>query len=211
MVLVTWAWDSLEETLHRPTRPHANKTASNLNCLAIRCASSAMNTREADKGVAFEVTHPPSRSRFLRFIHRKSNFYRIHLFVFAITPLICGGIFCGVNGESPIRSTAPLLQPCAGEYRVSLIDALFLTYSSMTVTGLSTINLSTTTPLQQFILFALMLLGDVVRHQLPHPRVLRGSVMLSFRRLRYLSLWCSSGSGELTLDYQRPSLIWYLI
>lgn len=49
-----------------------------------------------------------------------------------------------------------------GEFPVPYIDALFLTYSSMTVTGLSTVNLSTTTPFQQSVLFVLMLLGDVV-------------------------------------------------
>jgi hypothetical protein len=67
----------------------------------------------------------------------------------------------------------------------------------MTVTGLSTVNLSTTTPLQQFILFALMLLGDVVR-LIVDSHVLHSAMKISFFRLRYLLLWCSCGSGELT-------------
>ncbi|KAF8301443.1 TrkH-domain-containing protein [Clavulina sp. PMI_390] len=81
----------------------------------------------------------------LRFIYREGNFYRIHLFFFTVVPLIASGIFYGANGKYP----------------VAYVDALFLTYSSMTVTGLSTVNLSTTTPFQQSILLVLMLCGDI--------------------------------------------------
>lgn len=106
-----------------------------------------------------------SRNPILRFIHRESNFFRIHLFYFTIVPLITSGIFYGANGELLTVTFTSLiisLLRTPGEYPVAYIDALFLTYSSMTVTGLSTINLSTTTPFQQSILFVLMLFGDVV-------------------------------------------------
>lgn len=63
----------------------------------------------------------------------------------------------------PLDFSLIVLNQLEGEYPVAYIDALFLTYSAMTVTGLSTVNLSTTTPFQQAILFFLMLLGDVVR------------------------------------------------
>lgn len=59
--------------------------------------------------------------------------------------------------------------PNLGEYPVAYIDALFLTYSAMTVTGLSTVNLSTITPFQQFLLFFLMLIGDVVSRKIRSP------------------------------------------
>jgi hypothetical protein len=45
---------------------------------------------------------------------------------------------------------------------VAFIDALFLCYSALTVTGLSTVNLSTLTVFQQAILYVLMGVGNVV-------------------------------------------------
>jgi hypothetical protein len=65
------------------------------------------------------------------------NFYRIHLTFFTLHPLIWSGIFYGANGRYPVR----------------YIDALFLCFSAQTVTGLSTVNLSSLTGFQQFILF----------------------------------------------------------
>jgi hypothetical protein len=65
------------------------------------------------------------------------NFYRIHLTFFTVHPLIWSGIFYAVNGR----------------YKVSYIDSLFLCFSAQTVTGLSSLNLSTLTGFQQFILF----------------------------------------------------------
>jgi len=43
------------------------------------------------------------------------------------------------------------------------IDCLFLCYSASTVTGLSTVNLSTCTGFQQALLFIQMALGNMVR------------------------------------------------
>jgi hypothetical protein len=60
-------------------------------------------------------------------------------------PLIFSGIFYASNGRFHIQFT----------------DTLFLCYSAMTDTGLSTVNLSTLTVWQQVILFLLMMLVSV--------------------------------------------------
>ncbi|EAU87693.2 hypothetical protein CC1G_08729 [Coprinopsis cinerea okayama7 len=73
------------------------------------------------------------------------NFYRIHLTAFTFIPLITSGVFYASNGR----------------FRISYLDSLFLCYSAMTVTGLSTVNLSTLTPWQQVILYLLMIVGDI--------------------------------------------------
>lgn len=77
----------------------------------------------------------------------ESNFFRIHVTVFTITPLIFSGIFFACNGQ----------------FHIAYIDSLFMCYSAMTTTGLTTINLSSLTGWQQAILFILMLAGDLVR------------------------------------------------
>ncbi|KAI0761664.1 TrkH-domain-containing protein [Trametes elegans] len=84
-------------------------------------------------------------ARVRQWFEEEANFFRIHLTFFTFTPLIAAGIFYGVNGE----------------YHIPFLDALFLCYSALTVTGLSTVNLSTLTVLQQVILFVLMIMGDV--------------------------------------------------
>ncbi|PWN32407.1 uncharacterized protein FA14DRAFT_127218 [Meira miltonrushii] len=72
------------------------------------------------------------------------NFYRIHLLVFTFTPLIFAGIFYASNTN-----------------QIAFIDCLFLCVSAMTVTGLATINVSTSTAWQQAILFFLMAIGNI--------------------------------------------------
>ncbi|KIY48549.1 TrkH-domain-containing protein [Fistulina hepatica ATCC 64428] len=72
------------------------------------------------------------------------NFFRIHLICFIFIPLISAAIFYASNGE----------------YHIAFIDALFMCYSAMTVTGLATVNLSTLTGFQQAMLYVLMLIGD---------------------------------------------------
>ena len=79
----------------------------------------------------------------------RPNFYRLHLAYFVITILITSAIFYGANTSG------------AGNEPVRYIDALFLTASSMTTTGLNTIDLNVLTGYQQSILFVLMLLGDL--------------------------------------------------
>ncbi|KAK0201093.1 potassium transporter [Desarmillaria ectypa] len=73
------------------------------------------------------------------------TFYRIHLAAFIFIPLISSGI----------------LYACNGRFHISYLDSLFLCYSAMTVTGLSTVNLSTATVWQQVMLYLLMMVGDI--------------------------------------------------
>ncbi|KAJ1025198.1 hypothetical protein NDA16_002703 [Ustilago loliicola] len=73
------------------------------------------------------------------------NFFRVHVLVFTFTPLIAAAIFYACNGET----------------HVNLIDCLFVCVSAMTVTGLITINISTTNGGQQAILFFLMCIGNI--------------------------------------------------
>jgi Trk-type K+ transport system membrane component len=77
------------------------------------------------------------------------NFYRVHLLAFTIIPLITSGIMYGANTQ----------------YHISYIDCLFLCTSSMTVTGLASINLSTLSVVQQVILFVQMIIGSTVSGQ----------------------------------------------
>ncbi|KAI0072036.1 TrkH-domain-containing protein [Panus rudis PR-1116 ss-1] len=72
------------------------------------------------------------------------NFYRIHLLVFTITPLVFSVVFWASNGSFHIR----------------FIDALFVCYSAATGTGLVSIDLSSLTALQQAILVVLELTGN---------------------------------------------------
>jgi hypothetical protein len=82
----------------------------------------------------------PLLSRIYRFVVDESTFYRVHLTAFTFIPLIFSAIFYGLNGPSA----------------VGFVDSMFLCYSAMTVTGLTTVNLSTITVLQQLILYFLM-------------------------------------------------------
>ncbi|KAI0719098.1 TrkH-domain-containing protein [Cerioporus squamosus] len=84
-------------------------------------------------------------ARIRQWIEEEVNFFRLHLLFFTLTPLVAAGIFYGVNGE----------------FQIPFIDALFLCYSALTVTGLSTVNLSTLTVFQQVILLVLMAIGNV--------------------------------------------------
>ncbi|KAI0697181.1 cation transport protein-domain-containing protein [Cytidiella melzeri] len=78
-------------------------------------------------------------------LKKELNFFRIHLLCFIFVPLISAAIFYAANGQ----------------FHISFVDALFLCYSAVTVTGLATVNLSTLTVLQQAILFLLMAVGNV--------------------------------------------------
>ncbi|PFH45965.1 hypothetical protein AMATHDRAFT_8427 [Amanita thiersii Skay4041] len=81
----------------------------------------------------------------LNYAIEEINFFRIHLFAFVIIPLIASIIFYASNGR----------------FHVKYVDALFLCYSAMTVTGLTTVNMSTVTAWQQVMLYLLMVLGNV--------------------------------------------------
>ncbi|RSH85304.1 low affinity potassium transporter [Saitozyma podzolica] len=89
----------------------------------------------------------PSKATKLKVLLEKQlNFYRLHLLFFTFTPLILSGVMYGV-------STA---------YHIAYIDCLFLCMSSMTVTGLATVDLSTLSAFQQFILFFQQIIGSLV-------------------------------------------------
>ena len=94
----------------------------------------------------------PALISIVHTLKKELNFFRIHLLCFVFIPLICAGIFVGSNGKYP----------------VDFIDALFLCYSAMTVTGLTTSNVSSLTGWQQGMLWILMLVGNVVRVNLTH-------------------------------------------
>lgn len=79
-------------------------------------------------------------------MQRNLNFFRIHLIIFTITPLLSSLILYLSNGEN----------------RISYIDALFNCVSAMSVCGLATIDLSSLTPWQQVILFLQMCVGSPV-------------------------------------------------
>lgn len=75
------------------------------------------------------------------------NFITLHYAYFIGTCLVSSAIFWG--SSSPGKS-------------VSYTDSLFLVVSAMTLAGLNTINLSELNTFQQFILFALTLLGSAI-------------------------------------------------
>ncbi|SPC67811.1 related to potassium transporter TRK-1 [Ustilago sp. UG-2017b] len=80
-----------------------------------------------------------------RWCGKHLNFFRVHVLVFTFTPLIAAAIFYACNGET----------------HVNFIDCLFVCVSAMTVTGLITIDISTTNGGQQAILFFLMCIGNI--------------------------------------------------
>ncbi|RDB17612.1 Low-affinity potassium transport protein [Hypsizygus marmoreus] len=96
-------------------------------------------------------SEPPVQSprslgaKLINYIQAEATFFRIHLGAFVLIPLISSGIFYASNGR----------------FHVKFVDALFLCYSAMTATGLTTVNLSTLTVWQQVILFLLMGLGNI--------------------------------------------------
>jgi Trk-type K+ transport system membrane component len=49
------------------------------------------------------------------------------------------------------------------EFKISYIDCLFLCFSSMTVNGLATVDLSSLSTMQQVLMFIQMLIGSLVR------------------------------------------------
>lgn len=81
----------------------------------------------------------------LRFLRRYLNFFRIHVVVFMLAPLVASAAFYAANRD----------------VHVAYIDSLFLCVSALTVTGLTTINISQATGFQQSILYALMWCGNI--------------------------------------------------
>lgn len=77
---------------------------------------------------------------------RELNFFRIHLAVFMLVPIVSAGVLVTSNGR----------------FDINYIDALFVCVSGMTGTGLATIDLSTLTPWQQVIIVFVSLVGSPV-------------------------------------------------
>ncbi|KAK0227557.1 potassium transporter [Armillaria fumosa] len=73
------------------------------------------------------------------------TFYRLHFTAFLFIPLLFSGIFYAFNGE----------------FHINYLDSLFLCYSAMSLTGLSTVDLSTLSMCQQVMLYLLMMMGDI--------------------------------------------------
>nr|XP_019049169.1 potassium ion transporter [Kwoniella bestiolae CBS 10118]OCF28099.1 potassium ion transporter [Kwoniella bestiolae CBS 10118] len=88
---------------------------------------------------------PSTAQKWKTMFFKSLNFYRIHLLAFTIIPLITSGIMYAANTE----------------YHIDYVDCLFCCMSAMTVTGLATINLSTLSAFQQFILFFQMIIGSL--------------------------------------------------
>lgn len=74
------------------------------------------------------------------------NFFRIHLLLFVVCSLIFSAILWASNGR----------------FKINYVDALFLCVSSVTGTGLYTIDLSSLTAWQQTIMVILELIGNPV-------------------------------------------------
>lgn len=112
-----------------------------------------------DIGVLTMITIDPRGQRFRiirlirRIIHHISvqlpprNFITLHYAYFIGTCLVASIIFWG--SSSPPKS-------------ITYTDSLFLVVSAMTLAGLNTINLSELNTFQQFVLFALILLGSAI-------------------------------------------------
>lgn len=76
------------------------------------------------------------------------NFYRLHVLVLTVVPLVVGAIFYGSNSNKHPPT--------------SYTDSLFLCVSAITATGLNTVLLSALTRWQQVILFLLFSAGNPV-------------------------------------------------
>ena len=104
-----------------------------------------------------ELSPPKARlPSFLKLFSRiKLNFYRIHLFYFLFTVLISSVIVYGstANGNSGDAEK---------EFHLRYVDALYLTTSAMTNTGLNVVNLASVTYFQQAVVFILVPMGNAM-------------------------------------------------
>ncbi|KAG8784293.1 low affinity potassium transporter [Serendipita sp. 397] len=106
-----------------------------------------LESNENEEGVIVVADlGPPSTNPWIAWLEKHLNFFRIHLLVFTFFPLICSVVFWAVNGQ----------------YKIAYIDAVLVCYSAFTNTGLSSIDLSRTTPLQQAMLFIQMFFGSII-------------------------------------------------
>ncbi|MCJ1468515.1 hypothetical protein MMC07_007144 [Pseudocyphellaria aurata] len=117
------------------------------------------------------VQLPRSIARILRAISvhlPPRNFITLHYAYFIGTCLVASVIFWG--SSTPPRS-------------ISYTDSLFLTVSAMTLAGLNTVNLSELNTFQQFMLFALIMLGSAIFVSLTVVHVRRKAFERRFTRI----------------------------
>lgn len=65
------------------------------------------------------------------------------------------------NAQIPLIFSG-IFYACNTEYHIKYIDCLFLCVSSMCVTGLATVDLSSLSTFQQFMMYFQMLIGSLV-------------------------------------------------
>jgi hypothetical protein len=94
------------------------------------------------------------------------NFFRIHVIFLCATSLWSSSSHAEANPWSSSTLTplilAAIFFAANGRYHVSYVDALFNGISSMACCGLATINLSSLTGFQQFLLFLQFNIGNTV-------------------------------------------------
>ena len=73
--------------------------------------------------------------RWIKKVDDHFNFFRYHLLFFSVTPVIFACILYAGNGSAGGNANRS-----SGIAKVEFIDALFLCYSAMTVTGLVTVK-----------------------------------------------------------------------
>lgn len=117
---------------------------------------------------------------FVRHDLFKVNFYRLHLLYFVVV-IIIGSLFV-------------FLLPNNGT-NISYIDALMLSTSALTTSGLNPIDLGDLSTGQQFILFFLMLIGNQVFTAIPIVWVRR----YYFKR-RFLAIARKARSEDISID-----------
>lgn len=115
-----------------PSMPSLPKLNTNMGAFSEGAPSAATDAKD----------QPVPPKSLLDWFLEHVTFYRLHLAAFTFVPLIASGVFYASNGR----------------FKIPYIDCLFICYSCMTVTGLSTINLSTLTVWQQVILYFLMII-----------------------------------------------------
>lgn len=71
---------------------------------------------------------PDNHGRVSAFLSQHFNFFRLHLTVFTLLPLIVSGILYAANAGS----TGNANYVATGVQRVEYVDALFLCFSAMT-------------------------------------------------------------------------------
>ncbi|KAK9900695.1 TrkH-domain-containing protein [Cystobasidium minutum MCA 4210] len=107
------------------------------------------------------------------------NFFRWHVIVGIVVPLITAGIFCACNTHTTIY----------------FIDALFMTTSALTLTGLSSVLLADMSFGQQFILYLLAQFGSIQFVSL---------LLLLIRRSRFIAAFGSPSSSDDGADTSSP-------